>query len=307
MLSRSVADAGFGCLGLICGAVAPLLLAVPAWADEPAGLSSQEAASSGTSSVAQEGFQKATLDDSSADATTLNASAGGLLASGNSRSMSLTGLSTFRLRRGIHQFGALAAANYGRASAGRDVPVTTTISNLQARARYDLFFARHMAGFFQASARRDRFQGLNLRLNLDPGFAYYFIDQKQHQLWGEIGYDLQYDVRRDSARLDEATGDLLAKTETRHNGRLFAGYDNQLNKAVTFATGLEYLQGLSPFEDELTRHVNWRVNWDLSLTSKISDKLAVATTFSLKHDNNPLPGLARTDTVSAVSLVCDLY
>src|SRR5690606_17937472 len=97
---------------------------------------------------------------------------------------------------------------------------------------------------------RDRFQGLDMRLNIDPGLAYYFIDQKAQAFWAELGYDLQYDVRRDEAREDPDTGAIADKTQTRHNGRAFVGYDNQLNKAVTFNTGVEYLQGLSPLEDD---------------------------------------------------------
>ena len=47
--------------------------------------------------------------------------------------------------------------------------------------------------------RRDRFEGLDLRLDLDPGLAYYFINTKKHRLQGEAGYDFQYDIRRDAS------------------------------------------------------------------------------------------------------------
>ncbi len=276
--------------------------------EEPAGLANQAPATSGATDVAQEGFQTtAEAPEESKDTTEMFVSAGGLMATGNSRSLSLTGAANFRLRRDVHQFSAVAAANYGRAAPARGEPVETTVENYQGRARYDLFFAEKLAAFLQVSARRDRFQGLNLRLNIDPGLAYYFIDDKALQFWSELGYDFQYDVRRDDARLDPETGNIADKTEARHNGRAFVGYDNKLSKAVSFYAGVEYLQGLSPFEDDTTGDVNWRLNVDTGLTSKVAESLSIATTLTVKYDNNPLPGLAETDTVTAVNLVYNLY
>ncbi len=284
--------------------------ALPAFAqDTPEGLAKQDPATSGTTDVAQEGFQQAVVEapEESTDTTEVAVSAGGLLATGNSRSLSLTGAANFKHRRDIHQLTGVAAANYGQSAQARGEPIETTVENYQGRVRYDLFFADKLAAFLQTSARKDRFQGLILRLNIDPGLAYYFVDQKAQQLWGELGYDFQYDVRRDDSRLDPETGFRADKTESRHNGRAFVGYDNKLNKAVSFYTGVEYLQGLSPYEDENTGDVNWRLNFDAGLTSKVGESLSVATTFTLKYDNNPLPGLATTDTVTAVNLVYSLY
>src|SRR5690606_6424383 len=134
--------------------------------------------------------------------------------------------------------------NFGRSAPSREDPMETTVENYQGRVRYDVFFAEQVAAFLQLSARRDRFQGLDLRLNIDPGLAYYFVDDKSLQFWSELGYDLQHDVRREEARIDPDTGDIADKTQTRHHARAFLGYDNKLNKSVSFYSGLEYLQGL---------------------------------------------------------------
>ncbi|MFW5740871.1 MAG: DUF481 domain-containing protein, partial [Myxococcota bacterium] len=100
----------------------------------------------------------------------------------------------------------------------------------------------------------------------------------------------------DAAALE---GEDVDKTEVRHNGRAFIGYDNSLNEEVTFDTGFEYIQGLQ----ETT---NWRLAWDAGLTSNINDTFAVATTFTLKYDHNPLPGVKKTDATTAVSIVYNL-
>jgi putative salt-induced outer membrane protein len=268
---------------------------------QPEGLMKQDAATKGKTDVAAEGFQAAAKDaDDAKDATEAKISAGALMSTGNSRSLATTGTGMFRLRRSLNQLSAAAAVNYSRAAATADSNMETTVENYQGKVRYDRFIAKQIALFLSTSARRDRFQGLDLRLNLDPGVAYYFIDEKKHQLWTELGYDLQYDVRRDeNIAAAAATGDSVDKTKVQHSGRLFAGYSNSLNEHVTFNTGLEYLQGIPETE-------RWRLNWDVGLSSAIGGDFSLATTFSLKYDHAPLPAVKELDTVTAISLVYTL-
>jgi putative salt-induced outer membrane protein YdiY len=267
----------------------------------PEGLMDNESATEGKTDVVKDGFEAAPeLDKDAKDTTELKISAGGLFTTGNSRALSLTGASKFKLRRDANQLSAAAAGNFARSAATPDDSMETTLENFQGRVRYDRFFTEVLAGFLAASATRDRFQGLDLRLNVDPGIAFYIIDHKGHQLWSEVGYDLQHDIRRDEA-IDAALleGDVVDKSETRHNGRAFVGYDNSLNEEVTFNTGLEYIQGLQDT-------TNWRLAWDAGLTSNIGESFAIATTFSLKYDHNPLPGVENTDAITAVSVVYNL-
>ena len=44
------------------------------------------------------------------------------------------------------------------------------------------------------------------------------------------------------------------------------------------------------------------VNWDAALTVSIYKALSFATTFTLRYDNAPLPGVRRLDTITAVNL-----
>jgi putative salt-induced outer membrane protein len=276
--------------------------------DKPAGLMANDAASTGTTDVASEGFQAAEKAAAEAkDATEASIQAGALLAAGNSRSLSATASGAFRVRRTVHQVGAAASVNYAESAADAESNIEPTVENYQGKIRYDHFVFQSLAVFLSFSARRDRFQGLDLRMNVDPGLAYYFIDEASHQLWGELGYDLQHDVRSERAILVAlAEGVAVEKTETRHNLRAFVGYDNKLNEAVTFRTGLEYLQGLSPFRDEATDDVNWRLNWDAGISAAIATRFSMATTLGVRYDNNPLPGVRKTDVVTALNLVYTL-
>ena len=158
----------------------PLAVSASASAQSPTGLSSQAPASAGSTEVAKEGFDKVAAppaEDESKDTSTLKLTAGGFLSQGNSRTIAATAAADYFLRRSASAFSAMAAVNYGRSAAGAGEAYATTVENYQARLRYDYFFVTSVAGFFSVSARRDRFQGLDLRLNLDPGFAYYFIDE----------------------------------------------------------------------------------------------------------------------------------
>jgi putative salt-induced outer membrane protein len=272
--------------------------------DVPQGTVKQDAASSGKTDVAGGGaFEAAAKREKAAqdakdvkDATEAKILAGGLLSTGNSRSLATTASGQLRARRDQNQLSAAAAVNYGRAAPNADADVKTNVENYQGKLRYDRFITDDFSAFLSISGRRDRFQGLDLRLNLDPGVAYYFLNSAASRLWGEIGYDLQYDVRRQEV-LDATPS--LEKTETRSAVRLFAGAEQKFNDNVALNTGVEYLQGVGESK-------NWRLNWDAGLTSKVSDNFSLATTFTLRYDNNPLPNIKKTDTVTSVSLIYQL-
>jgi putative salt-induced outer membrane protein len=281
-------------------ACASLALAAPA-AAQPEGLMKQDPASKGNTDVATTGFEGAAKKEAeSKDATEAKVSAGGMQTTGNSRALALTGAGQFRLRRNVNQFSAAAAVNYARAAATPADDMATTVENYQGKVRYDRFILERVALFIATSARRDRFQGLDFRLNIDPGIAYYFVDEKKHQFWTEVGYDFQYDVRNDDVIAAAAlTGETVEKTDVQHSARLFLGYTNSLNEAVNFNTGLEYLQGIPETE-------KWRLNWDAGLTSSIGGNFSLALTFSLKYDHDPLPNVETLDTITALSLVYQL-
>jgi putative salt-induced outer membrane protein len=281
-------------LSALCGSSAI------ASAQTPAGVMAQDAATTGATDVAHEGFEAAPVALETKEETAVEVSAGGLMASGNARSMAGTSAGKVRLRRADNQYSADVAGNYARAAADTAAPMETSVENLQGRVRYDRFLSEAWSAFVAQSARRDRFQGLALRLNFDPGIAYYLLHEENHRLSFELGYDLQFDVRRDDLIAASALEGIdVDKGKVTHSGRGFAGYENKLSAVVSFSTGLEYIQAI-------TERESWRLNWDVGLTSSISESFSLATTFSLRFDNNPLPGVEKTDTTTALSLVYTL-
>lgn len=316
--------------------VALSTLSLGAFAQNEAGLSSVEQASSGSTNVAAQGFQSAEIAaEPTPDFTRLTLGAGGMLAKGNSQVQSYTALGDFGMRRGNNQLGVVASLNQGSASEPRDAngdlqPMKETVSNYQGRLRYERFFSEVMAGLVQASALNDKFQQLDLRLNLDPGLAIYAINQPTHQWSFDVGYDFQYE-----AYSDDALG-----TQTLHSARVATNYLSALNESVTFKTGAEYRLALTPWQqcywtgavttgsEDLPQSVRHdcdsdegragysedvaRVNWMLTayarLDAKVSDKFAVQTAFQITHDNSPvLLNYALNDLSSSVSLTYQLF
>jgi putative salt-induced outer membrane protein len=278
----------------------------------PAETLKAQTATKGTTDVAKGGFATGGLpaDEDPKQATEASIAAGGLFSSGNARTIALTTAAKLKVRRDEHQFSTALAVNFARAGK-KGEPVETSVENFQGLLRYDYFFTDSIAAFVQTSARRDRFQGLDLRYNLDPGLAYYFVNTKKQTLRGEGGYDLQYDVRRNASRVQTppepvagapaaAPLPLLDKTQTLHNLRLFAGYENKLYKEVSMVTGLEYLQNVS---DAGT----YRLVFDIGIKSNVSDSLAIATTYTMRYENKPLPSVENTDSIASVNLVYTLF
>ena len=279
---------------------------------QPAETVKAQTATTGKTDIAKSGFATGSMpaDEDPRDATELAISAGGLFASGNARTVALTSAAKLKVRRDEHQFSMALAGNFAR-SGKKGESVETAVENYQGLLRYDYFLSNHVALFLQSSARRDRFQGLDLRLNVDPGLAYYFINTKKQTLRGEGGYDLQHDVRRDASRVQtpEAVAPgapppaplpLLDKTQTLHNIRLFAGYDSKLYKEVSLISGIEYLQNVSDFG-------TYRLVFDIGIKSNVADNLAIATTYTMRYENKPLPTVENTDSIASVNLVYTLF
>lgn len=235
------------------------------------------------------------------DATELTISAGAMQNGGNSRMIALTTGGRFRLRRGHNQLAAAVAGNYGRTA-----PVggswETNVENAQGLVRYDRFLDS-VTFFFATQGRNDRFQGLDLRLQLDPGVGYYFINKANRLLWAEAGYDLLFDVRRkDALTLRDSSGAVveeLDRTKTVHSGRAFVGSEITLSETARWNAGVEYLQSV-------TEGKTFRINGDTGLTLKVAGELSVSIALAARYENDPLPGKEKLDTVTSLSLVYGL-
>lgn len=240
--------------------------------------------------------------DENPDLTRITLSAGGVLATGNTRSVAFNGSGALLLQRDANVISAEVRGTYGEASlrdpmTGEFGEWTNNAESVQGRVRYDRFFTASDAAFASLSARRDRFAGLDSRLQFQIGYLREIFDEEgKHRLWGEIGYDLTYDNFEPDPLIDPMTMMELDGEAIVHSARAFAGYTHHLNEAVTFDTGVELLVNVEDPADT-------RVNWLSKFRSTIARGLQLSLDFELRWDNRPVPGKDELDTVTTLNLV----
>jgi hypothetical protein len=240
------------------------------------------------------------------DETHANLAAGGLITTGNSKTVALTLNGQFDLRRGNNGFLLGALGNYGESSI-KGAPSRATAQNLQGKLRYDRYFLDSLTGFLIATGRHDKFQGLDFRLNLDPGVKYIPYKDDAQALWVELGYDFQLDARSTDGRIPAnadgtpiAGAPLLDATRTDHSARGYLGYRRAFNSSVTFSTGVELLQSF--VKTDLGSN-DTRVNFDANLAAKLDYGFALGVGFTARYDRLPIAGREKLDTTTTLSLI----
>jgi hypothetical protein len=251
------------------------------------------------------------VDTGGTDSMSATVAAGGQYSTGNSRLLAMTANGKFDLRRGANGFGASIIGNYGESAASQTTPWTTSAENFQGRLRYDRYLVDRLSLFLIGTARHDKFQGLDGRLNVDPGVKYLFILSDPTTLWVELGYDFQYDARNGSALVQvDSTGapipnaPLLPQTVTAHSARGFLGFKHAFNSKVTLVTGLEYLQGIASSDTVLANvATDSRVNFDALFAANLGAGFSFGLGFSSRYDAIPLPGKQNLDTTTTFNLI----
>ena len=85
-----------------------------------------------------------------------------------------------------------------------------------------------------------------------------------------------------------------------HNARIFLGYENKLRKEVSFISSIEFLQNFADIE-------TFRFIADIGLKSNVADHLALATTYTARYENKPLPDVIELDSIASFNLVYSLF
>jgi putative salt-induced outer membrane protein YdiY len=234
------------------------------------------------------------------DKTNWTIGLGGTLNTGNTRTFAFSTNSHLQLKRHAHQLTADITGIYGLAAV-RDATTNAFSSwnpnagNVFGQLRYDFFMTPDDALVAAVQVRHDRFAGLELRFQGQLGYLRNFVNEENHRLWAEAGYDLTYDSFFYEPAAATAVPPPMAN-QVVHSARVFLGYDNHLNEAVTFLTGVE---ALFDFEDAS----NVRLNVISELRSKIGSNFQVSLQHTLRFDGVPPEGKTTLDNTLVVNLV----
>lgn len=229
------------------------------------------------------------------DDLTWTLSAGGVLNQGNTNALQVNAGSRFGIRRDRHSFDSSLRFVAGWVG---DEFEEKTAESLNVQARYDFFLSRMNALFVAVALRQDRFAGLSPRLQNQIGYMRNFFKREKHRLWAEVGYDLTFDNFDYSVLERPSEG--APDDQVVHAARLFLGYDNHINEDFTYLTGIEALFNVEDAEDI-------RINWNNALRTSLGGKFQAELAVLLQFDNVPVLGAERTDVLTQLNLLYNMF
>jgi hypothetical protein len=161
-------------------------------------------------------------------------------------------------------------------------------NNLTWRLRYDHFVDVDNAFFVAHRGRRDLFAGLDVRLTLQAGYSRVLLRETNHRMWLDMGIDATYDNYSDTVQRQLAAGPAItiplqsANERLVPSVRLFYGYENRINEALTYQTGLEVLWNV-------VNPTHFRFDWQNQIRSRIAGFLELSFDLTMRLDGQP-PG-----------------
>jgi len=161
-----------------------------------------------------------------------------------------------------------------------DEATVTSANSWEAKLRYDRFLTDFDSLFATAKIGADEPAGKDLIGGAQVGYSRRLYRDERHEVVVEGGYDFTYENLA-------ATG---AESLSIHSARGFTGYKGTVRTDTAVEGSVEVLANLNKeaggtikaFEDT-------RVNGLIGLSTKLTEDIAFAVSFSLKYDHAPAP------------------
>lgn len=171
-----------------------------------------------------------------------------------------------------------------------------TAQRWEVLGQSDYSFSPKSFWFGAARYEKDEFSGFEYQAILSSGLGRKFIDTNRTKFSGTAGVGYKFFETRDA--FDEVTGELLQAGDT-DSEVVFRGtldLDHQLTATTTLVDRLIVEAGAD----------NTFVQNDISLQVKMTDVLALAVGYSVRHNTDPPVGFEKTDTLTTVNLVYEI-
>jgi putative salt-induced outer membrane protein len=188
-----------------------------------------------------------------------------------------------------HQFGA--AALYASSD-----PDGTTAQRWEVSEQTDYNYSAHDFWFGAGRYEDDRFSGFEYQATVSAGYGRKFVDTDVTKFVGTAG--VGYKFFETSDVFDEVTGVLIEPGESDSEGVFRGTLD--YNHNFTATTSL-----LDKFVVEAGADNTFLQN-DLALQVKMTDVLALAVGYSVRHNTDPQVGFEKTDTLTTINLVYEI-
>lgn len=172
----------------------------------------------------------------------------------------------------------------------------TTAQRWEALTQTDYSFSQKNFWFGAARYERDKFSGFVYQAIVSSGLGHKFINNDTTHLIGTAGVGYKFFETRDA--FDKDTGVLLERGDT-DSQAVFRGtidFDHQLTETTSIIDKFMVEAGSD----------NTFVQNDLALQVRMTQVLALALGYSVRHNTDPPIGFKKTDTLTTVNLVYEL-
>ena len=209
--------------------------------------------------------------------------AGVAIASGNSDSKTANAKVAIGLNADAWEHAASLAGLYVR-SAG---DTSAQRWELGAQTRYS--FSGNTFWFGGLRYEEDRFSGFDHQGTVTTGLGRKFIDNDTTKFSGQAGLGYKFTA---------TTGTLVLPSVKDSNlvGVAGLGFEHKLNTSTAIFNRLSA---------EFTSDNNFLQN-DIGIAVKMSDRMALAVAYGLRHNSSPPAGFKKTDSLSTVNLVYEV-
>lgn len=173
---------------------------------------------------------------------------------------------------------------------------SSTAQRWEVLGQSDYSFSPKNFWFGAARYEKDEFSGFEYQAIASSGLGHKFIDTERTKFAGTAGVGYKFFETRDA--FDEVTGVLLQAGDT-DSELVFRGtldLDRQLTETTSLVDKLIVEAGSD----------NTFVQNDLALQVKMTDVLALAVGYSVRHNTKPPIGFEKTDTLTTVNLVYEI-
>ena len=161
-----------------------------------------------------------------------------------------------------------------------------TAEEVTASLRADRSLTETASLFANLAYLQNFFAGFSSRYSADLGYSFGIFQNDAHKLNGEISFG--YQIERRTSGVDN---DFL-------NFASALIYEYVLSKTSKFSSALRFKENLETTSD-------WRLNWDNSLSVRMTEMLSLQVGFVVGHLNVPVAGKLKTDTATTLAVVAN--
>lgn len=172
----------------------------------------------------------------------------------------------------------------------------TTGQRWEVYEQSDYNFSSRSFWFGAGRYEDDRFSGFDYQATLSTGLGRHFIENERTKLTGTAG--VGYKILKTRDTYDDTGTILLAEGES-DNEAVFRGsvdYSHNLTDTTKLIDQFLVESGAE----------NTYVQNDIGIQVKITDVLALAAAYSVRHNTDPPLGFGKTDTLTTLNLVYEI-